>query len=106
MKCPRCENHVLDEKDRDGVVVDVCRQCRGIWLDRGELEKLIARATAESDEERRAWGWREDGGPLRRHDGDDARDYDDDDRRFGRDRDERRGGRKRSWFEGFGDIFD
>jgi Zn-finger nucleic acid-binding protein len=48
MKWPRCENQVLDEKDRDGVVVDFCRHCRGIWLDRGELERLIA---PELDEE-------------------------------------------------------
>lgn len=55
MKCPRCESTVLDERERDGVVIDVCRQCRGVWLDRGELEKLIAKATAEYDEiERRA----------------------------------------------------
>ncbi len=50
MKCPRCETPMLDEKDRDGIVVDACAQCRGIWLDRGELEKLIARATRELDE--------------------------------------------------------
>ncbi len=50
MKCPRCETTTLDEKDREGVVVDACAQCRGIWLDRGELEKLIARATRDLDE--------------------------------------------------------
>jgi Zn-finger nucleic acid-binding protein len=47
MQCPRCQNVVLDELDRSGVTVDRCGNCRGIWLDRGELEKLIARATAE-----------------------------------------------------------
>jgi uncharacterized protein len=47
MQCPRCENVVLSEIDRSGVTVDRCASCRGIWLDRGELEKLIARATAE-----------------------------------------------------------
>jgi Zn-finger nucleic acid-binding protein len=47
MQCPRCQNQVLDEIDRSGVTVDRCTSCRGIWLDRGELEKLIARATAE-----------------------------------------------------------
>jgi uncharacterized protein len=49
MRCPRCENVVLDEMDRNGVTVDRCASCRGIWLDRGELEKLLARATAELD---------------------------------------------------------
>jgi uncharacterized protein len=47
MHCPRCEAVVLDEIDRNGVTVDRCASCRGIWLDRGELEKLLARATAE-----------------------------------------------------------
>ena len=47
MQCPRCANVVLDELDRNGVTVDRCGTCRGIWLDRGELEKLIARATSE-----------------------------------------------------------
>ena len=49
MKCPRCEASVLDEIDRNGITVDRCGSCRGIWLDRGELEKLLARATAELD---------------------------------------------------------
>jgi uncharacterized protein len=43
MRCPRCSGSDLDERVRDGVTIDVCMQCRGIWLDRGELEKLTAR---------------------------------------------------------------
>jgi uncharacterized protein len=50
MRCPRCETTTLDEKDREGVVVDICAQCRGVWLDRGELEKLIARAARDLEE--------------------------------------------------------
>lgn len=50
MHCPRCEQNMLDEREREGITVDVCRSCRGVWLDRGELEKLIARATRELDE--------------------------------------------------------
>lgn len=34
----------MDERTREGVTIDVCNRCRGIWLDRGELEKLIARS--------------------------------------------------------------
>jgi uncharacterized protein len=41
MKCPVCNNDLV-EVTRSGVAIDVCRTCRGIWLDRGELEKLIA----------------------------------------------------------------
>lgn len=49
MDCPRCKLATMEERDRQGVVIDVCEQCRGIWLDRGELEKLIARATREME---------------------------------------------------------
>jgi Zn-finger nucleic acid-binding protein len=58
MNCPRCSGSTLDEREREGVTIDICRQCRGIWLDRGELEKLISRERRDWDdyeeEERRA----------------------------------------------------
>jgi uncharacterized protein len=41
MDCPRCAG-LLQERTRVGVVVDICERCRGIWLDRGELEKIVA----------------------------------------------------------------
>jgi len=41
MRCPRCGT-VLVERTRVGVAVDVCDRCRGVWLDRGELEKILA----------------------------------------------------------------
>ena len=50
MHCPRCENVTLDEMDRAGVTVDRCPECRGVWLDRGELEKILAREARESEE--------------------------------------------------------
>jgi Zn-finger nucleic acid-binding protein len=52
MKCPRCETAVLDERERSGLTIDVCTSCRGVWLDRGELEKLLALAKRELEEER------------------------------------------------------
>ncbi len=58
MKCPRCTAETLDERVREGVTIDVCGACRGIWLDRGELEKLIARS-AEPAHSR----YRDDGPP-------------------------------------------
>jgi Zn-finger nucleic acid-binding protein len=42
MNCPKC-NITLLMTDRQGVEIDYCPQCRGIWLDRGELEKIIDR---------------------------------------------------------------
>ena len=41
--CPRC-GAVLAMTDRQGIEIDYCPQCRGVWLDRGELDKLIERA--------------------------------------------------------------
>ena len=41
MKCPICDIE-LKTSDREGVEIDYCPQCRGVWLDRGELEKIIA----------------------------------------------------------------
>ncbi|WP_313808873.1 zf-TFIIB domain-containing protein [Sphingobium sp.] len=43
MLCPVC--HVgLSMTDRQGVEIDYCPQCRGVWLDRGELDKIIERS--------------------------------------------------------------
>jgi len=46
MKCPSCTDSALAMSDRQGVEIDYCPQCRGVWLDRGELDKLIERAAA------------------------------------------------------------
>ncbi|WP_082651782.1 TFIIB-type zinc ribbon-containing protein [Gorillibacterium timonense] len=40
MKCPICDNVSLREVEKEGVLIDICPSCKGIWLDRGELEKL------------------------------------------------------------------
>ena len=45
MKCPNC-NETLVMADRQGVEIDYCPQCRGVWLDRGELDKIIERSAA------------------------------------------------------------
>nr|WP_297357223.1 zf-TFIIB domain-containing protein [uncultured Caldimonas sp.] len=46
MKCPSCADVTLAMTERQGVEIDYCPQCRGVWLDRGELDKLIERAGA------------------------------------------------------------
>ncbi len=88
MKCPVC-NIELKMADRQGVEIDYCPQCRGVWLDRGELDKIIERsATATPERER-------------------YDDDDDDDRRRYYDRDDSQTGhykRKRKSF--LDDIFD
>lgn len=44
MKCP-VDNETLVMADRNGVEIDYCPKCRGVWLDRGELDKIIDRAS-------------------------------------------------------------
>ncbi len=43
MKCPNC-NVALTMSDRNGIEIDYCPDCRGVWLDRGELDKIIERS--------------------------------------------------------------
>jgi Zn-finger nucleic acid-binding protein len=45
MQCP-VDNSVLQMTERQGVEIDYCPQCRGVWLDRGELDKIIDRSSA------------------------------------------------------------
>lgn len=40
MNCPVCDGK-LREVERQGIQIDVCPECKGVWLDRGELEKLL-----------------------------------------------------------------
>ncbi|BDU17432.1 zf-TFIIB domain-containing protein [Lysobacter auxotrophicus] len=47
MDCPVCRDVKLAMTDRQGIEIDYCPQCRGVWLDRGELDKLIERASAD-----------------------------------------------------------
>ena len=44
MKCPNCSDSTLVMTERQGVEIDYCPACRGVWLDRGELDKLLDRA--------------------------------------------------------------
>ncbi len=44
MQCP-IDGTQLVMTDRQGVEIDYCPQCRGVWLDRGELDKIIERST-------------------------------------------------------------
>ncbi|MEZ4523770.1 MAG: zf-TFIIB domain-containing protein [Thermomicrobiales bacterium] len=79
--CPKCSGDMVPVR-RSGVLIDRCSDCNGVYLDRGELEKIIAMEQQASDR------W------------EDEPEYDDDEDR-GRSR--RRKSRKRSFFE---DLFD
>ena len=117
LACPLCKA-ALREVNREGVTIDVCGQCRGIWLDRGELDKLleIARqpdasfqAVAHPAQYQGGHPAQYQGGTQGLYQGDRGmrRHYDDDDdddrRRYGGDG---RHYRKKSRFESIFDIFD
>ncbi|HSO57304.1 MAG TPA: zf-TFIIB domain-containing protein, partial [Paenisporosarcina sp.] len=40
MNCPVCDNVRMREVEKENVMIDVCPDCKGVWLDRGELEKI------------------------------------------------------------------
>jgi len=46
MKCPHCNDVTLVMSERQGIEIDYCPQCRGVWLDRGELDKILERDAA------------------------------------------------------------
>ena len=71
MQCPACKDVTLVMSDRQGVEVDYCPQCRGVWLDRGELDKIIERSAALEYSS----------SPPRGQAAESRRDYDDYDRR-------------------------
>ena len=48
MKCPVCLQPDLVMSERQGIEIDYCPNCRGVWLDRGELDKIIERSASPS----------------------------------------------------------
>lgn len=50
MQCPSCRTE-LRMSERAGVEIDYCPSCRGVWLDRGELDKILARSTSDPEDE-------------------------------------------------------
>jgi Zn-finger nucleic acid-binding protein len=63
--CPHCDSE-LRPYDRHGVEIDSCPNCRGVWLDRGELDKIIDRAgryERDDDDDDRRRPYRDDQRP-------------------------------------------
>lgn len=67
MKCPAC-NEELKLAERTGIEIDYCPKCRGVWLDRGELDKLIERTNIHPDATRHPDGPHDDHRYRSRHD--------------------------------------
>lgn len=93
MPCPVCKV-ALVMSDRQGIEIDYCPQCRGVWLDRGELDKIIERsATDVAVPANRA--------PQPQHQGYQQQTYSSDSHGFGQGHGHKK--RKKSFFE---EIFD
>jgi Zn-finger nucleic acid-binding protein len=97
MQCPVCRTVDLMMTERQGIEIDYCPTCRGVWLDRGELDKILERSVGleqprmEEPRKRRA------DVPMQYRDDDHY--YDDDDKYHQQKR-------KRGWLGDVFDIFD
>lgn len=61
MNCPVCRVP-LAMSDRNGIEIDYCPQCRGVWLDRGELDKIVERSAPQAAPQRAAPSYAQHGG--------------------------------------------
>ncbi len=95
MKCPVCKEPDLVMSERQGVEIDYCPVCRGVWLDRGELDKIVERSVGtEAAHAKQPDAARPGPGPYFYED----RHHDDHDRY-----EHGHGKRRRSWL---GELFD
>jgi Zn-finger nucleic acid-binding protein len=98
MQCPN-DNTTLQMTTREGIEIDYCPQCRGVWLDRGELDKIIERSGVPQQQgysqppQQHGYSQPPQQGHKRHNDDDDYRHHDGDHRKHKK--------------EGFlGDLFD
>ncbi|BBU27553.1 hypothetical protein BTHE68_12870 [Burkholderia sp. THE68] len=101
MKCPVCPATDLLMTIREGIEIDYCPQCRGVWLDRGELDQMIRRATQDSLAEAQAA--RRDDWQERDHDRE-RRPHRQEGYHYGDSRGKHEHGRRKKSF--LGDLFD
>ena len=66
MRCPLC-NVPMREVRRRGVKIDVCPECRGVWLDAGEMEQLLSSAEGWEQEDFRARERHDEGREYSQH---------------------------------------
>ncbi len=59
MKCPTCKDLNLVLSERCGIEIDYCPECRGIWLDRGELDKILEKSRGFNVEPSRDHGYQQ-----------------------------------------------
>lgn len=56
MNCPVCNDVRMREVEKDHVLIDICPDCKGVWLDRGELEKITQGLREDKDYYDRSFG--------------------------------------------------
>lgn len=96
MQCP-VDNTTLVMSDRQGIEIDYCPQCRGVWLDRGEIDKIVERSTGGQAPSQHAAPRQPEHRDNYEHDNN-KKYYDDDDHGHGHQK-----RHKESWL---GDLFD
>ncbi len=107
MYCPVCSEVKMHEVIKQGVLIDVCPKCRGIWLERGELEKILAAGRSEPPDYDEIYGEKQQYRPghTHHHDhyhghGHNRGDYKYGDYKHGKHH------KKKSFFKMFEEIFD
>jgi Zn-finger nucleic acid-binding protein len=109
MKCPVCSDVRMREVEKDGVLIDVCPDCKGVWLDRGELDKLRTGIQETRNEYDRMERHVSSDDKYERKQG---RDDDDDDRSYssqdhnGNDKNGKPYKKKKNMMDVFGDLFE
>jgi len=90
MKCPHCNVNLL-MAEKQGVEIDYCPECRGIWLDKGELEKIIEKSAQSYAEPQRTPSYNDDRQYDKhdKHDSHDKHGYNNNDGHFGNKRNQR-----------------
>ena len=95
MKCPNCDETLI-MTERQGVEIDYCPKCRGVWLDKGELDKIIEKSSSTDSNQQ----FKQQDEKRNRHD-------DDDDRFFNKNRSNDNNAKHNKRKGGFlGDLFD
>lgn len=94
MYCPICREVEMQEVTKQGVLIDVCPRCRGVWLDRGEMEKILSAGREARRDYDEMYGHGEKHPDEARHQ------YKHDDHKY------KKHHKKKSFFDVFEDIFD
>jgi Uncharacterized protein conserved in bacteria len=108
MYCPVCENVKMKEVEKGSILIDICPNCKGVWLDRGELDKIIRTARQQEESADDVFADRNSSRDFNRHN-----DYEYDRKKYDEDRHDPDSHRdyghrkkKKSAMDFFGDLFD